>query len=91
VINIKFVGIPECETDDPLMRDELFGPILPIITVQSALNDGIHLINKGCEPLTSYIFTRDDRKVQRLLKETQSGSVLLSIYGVCLDTNLNSR
>lgn len=64
------------------MRDELFGPILPIITVQSALNDGIHLINKGQEPLTSYIFTRDDRKVHRLIKETQSGSVLVSVLNL---------
>lgn len=69
----------DCEMDDPLMQDELFGPILPIITVDSAINDGINLINKGREPLTSYIFTRDDRKVQRLIKETQSGSVLVKI------------
>ncbi|KAI6170669.1 Aldehyde dehydrogenase [Aphelenchoides bicaudatus] len=78
--------IVDCEVDDPVMRDELFGPILPIITVDSATNDGIRLINKGREPLTTYIFTRDDKKVQRLIKETQSGSVLvndvLMHYGV---------
>jgi acyl-CoA reductase-like NAD-dependent aldehyde dehydrogenase len=60
------------------MRDEIFGPILPIITVKSALDDGIHLINKGPNPLTSYIFTRDNNKAERLIQETQSGSVLVN-------------
>jgi acyl-CoA reductase-like NAD-dependent aldehyde dehydrogenase len=60
------------------MKDEIFGPILPIITVNSAINDGIDLINKGPSPLTSYIFTKDSKKVNRLINETQSGSVLVN-------------
>lgn len=60
------------------MKDELFGPLLPFVTVDSPINDGIRLINSGTNPLTSYIFTRDSRKSDRLINETQSGSVLVN-------------
>ena len=32
------------KSDDPLMQDELFGPILPIVPVKD-INEGIELIN----------------------------------------------
>ncbi|KAI6218617.1 Aldehyde dehydrogenase [Aphelenchoides besseyi] len=76
----------DCQLDDPLMKDELFGPILPIITVPQPTSDGIKIINAGHNPLAAYIFTKNNHKIQRLIDETQSGGVVsndtMMHYGV---------
>ena len=36
--------VQDVKSDDPLMQDELFGPILPIVPVKD-INEGIELIN----------------------------------------------
>lgn len=55
----------------------MFGPILPIITIDS-MDEAISIIKKGERPLAAYLFTRNEYKVQRLLKETHSGSVAVN-------------
>ena len=40
------------------MREEIFGPILPIINVDSA-SEAIEFINNREKPLTLYLFTED--------------------------------
>lgn len=55
------VDVPE---DDALMTEEIFGPILPIITVDS-LEEGIEYINRGEKPLALYVFS-DESHVRRL-------------------------
>lgn len=42
--------------DDALMGEEIFGPILPILTVES-LQQGIDLINRKDRPLALYVFS----------------------------------
>lgn len=42
--------------DDALMEEEIFGPILPILTVES-LEKGIDLINRRERPLALYVFS----------------------------------
>lgn len=42
--------------DDALMEEEIFGPILPIITVES-LEKGIDFINRREKPLALYVFS----------------------------------
>lgn len=42
--------------DDVLMQEEIFGPILPIITVDS-LEEGIKFINRREKPLALYVFS----------------------------------
>lgn len=48
-----------------VMRDEIFGPILPILTY-STLNEAIEYINEHDKPLALYVFS-DTRCVLRLL------------------------
>lgn len=62
---------------DSLMKDELFGPILPIVTVQS-VDEAIDFINRGEKPLTLYIFSNKKDVVNRILNETSSGSVCVN-------------
>lgn len=44
--------------DDPIMQEEIFGPILPIISYQK-LDDIIYEIQKKPSPLALYLFTKD--------------------------------
>lgn len=44
--------------DDALMKEEIFGPILPIITVES-LQQGIDFMNRQEKPLALYVFSNN--------------------------------
>jgi aldehyde dehydrogenase (NAD+) len=58
--------------DEPVMQDEIFGPILPVL-VYTELNDIIRKINEQPKPLALYLFS-DDRFVQtRITQEISYG------------------
>ena len=59
---------------DPLMQDELFGPLLPVLTVAS-LEEAIAQINSRPKPLALYLFSRRRSHQQTVLQRTSSGSV----------------
>ncbi|XP_051245105.1 aldehyde dehydrogenase family 3 member B1 [Dicentrarchus labrax] len=58
--------------DDALMQEEIFGPILPILTVES-LEKGIELINRKEKPLALYVFSDESSVVNTVLEKTSSG------------------
>ncbi|XP_014212498.1 aldehyde dehydrogenase, dimeric NADP-preferring isoform X1 [Copidosoma floridanum] len=62
---------------DPVMKEEIFGPILPIITVSNAY-EAIKFINERDSPLTLYIFSKDTNVQNLFIKQTQSGSVCVN-------------
>lgn len=43
-----------------IMQEEIFGPVLPIITV-SDMSEAIHFINKREKPLALYVFSSDKK------------------------------
>lgn len=59
---------------DPVMQEEIFGPILPVIEYGN-LSEAIAFVNARPRPLSLYYFSRDARKQDRVLAETQSGGV----------------
>ena len=59
---------------DPVMCEEIFGPILPVIVVKN-VDKAIEFINSREKPLTLYVFSTISSVVDRFLKETSSGSV----------------
>lgn len=63
--------------DGKLMTDEIFGPILPIIEYDN-LKEAIEFINKRPKPLALYLFSKDEKKVQRVLSETSAGGVTVN-------------
>lgn len=63
--------------DDPVMTEEIFGPILPIL-VYSDLSEAIALINSRPKPLALYLFSNNPNKQQQVLESTSSGSVCLN-------------
>lgn len=69
--------VTDLKHDDILMKDEIFGPILPIITVNSA-DEAIRYINAHDRPLTLYVFSNDSRVVNKFERETTSGSICVN-------------
>ncbi|HZV71865.1 MAG TPA: aldehyde dehydrogenase [Saprospiraceae bacterium] len=58
--------------DDHIMGEEIFGPILPVISY-SNLDNAVEKINSRPKPLACYIFTNDIRTREKLLKEISFG------------------
>ncbi|XP_058510659.1 aldehyde dehydrogenase family 3 member B1 isoform X2 [Solea solea] len=58
--------------DDALMQEEIFGPILPILTVES-LQEGIDIMNSKEKPLALYAFSDESSVVNTVLEKTNSG------------------
>ncbi|MFZ0407819.1 MAG: aldehyde dehydrogenase family protein [Cyanobium sp.] len=59
---------------DPLMQEELFGPLLPVIVVAN-LQEALERVRRGSKPLTLYLFGGDRQDRRQLLDQTSSGSV----------------
>ncbi len=66
--------------DSPVMRDEIFGPILPVLPVGD-VDDAIRFVNDRDRPLALYLFSESDDVQQRVLAETTSG-------GACVNTTV---
>ncbi|MBE6702413.1 MAG: aldehyde dehydrogenase family protein, partial [Ruminococcaceae bacterium] len=58
--------------DDPVMGEEIFGPILPILTFKH-LADAIDHINSWDRPLALYIFSNSKKRIDRVLNGTRFG------------------
>ncbi|HUP98838.1 MAG TPA: aldehyde dehydrogenase family protein [Aeromicrobium sp.] len=67
--------VDEPRLDSPLMQEEIFGPILPIVSVDS-VDDAIGRINQGPKPLAAYIFTRSQKLARRYGKQVPAGSIV---------------
>ncbi|CAD5226084.1 unnamed protein product [Bursaphelenchus xylophilus] len=61
--------------NDPLMADEIFGPILPILSIQS-LEDGIKFINARNTPLAAYIFSKCHKSIDKFIHQVPSGGIV---------------
>ncbi|NEZ57135.1 aldehyde dehydrogenase [Adonisia turfae] len=63
--------------ESPVMEDEIFGPILPILTYDQ-FDQALAQINARPKPLALYLFSRDQAKQQQVLTGTSSGGVCLN-------------
>ncbi|MDN3261371.1 aldehyde dehydrogenase family protein [Streptomyces sp. CSDS2] len=66
--------LADVDPASPVMREEIFGPILPIVTV-SGLDEAIGFINDRDKPLALYVFSESDETRARLAAETSSGGL----------------
>jgi len=60
--------------NDPLMQEELFGPLLPVLEVDN-LQQAIERINARPKPLALYLFSQSQRAQEEILHGTSSGGV----------------
>ena len=59
------------------MQEEIFGPILPFITVNNE-QEAVQFINARPKPLALYVFTSNKSLAQRIIDSTSSGSTCVN-------------
>lgn len=69
--------IDDIDLATPIMEEEIFGPILPILEYQN-IEEAIAIINQYPKPLALYLFSKDKNKQQQVLNNTSSGGVCLN-------------
>ncbi len=62
---------------EPIMEDEIFGPLLPVIGYET-LDEAVAFVNRRPNPLALYLFTRDRRRQQAVLRATASGGACVN-------------
>ncbi|TKR87779.1 hypothetical protein L596_012127 [Steinernema carpocapsae] len=79
--------VTEVKEDDELMKDEIFGPILPIVSC-SSIDEAIAFVNKKSKALTMYMFSDNGKNIDRVLKSTSSGNFTVNdiMMHMCLES-----
>ena len=63
--------------DSPILQEEIFGPILPVLPVKD-VDEAIAFVREREKPLALYVFTKDAVTEQRVLEQTSSGGVCVN-------------
>lgn len=64
--------LDQVQWEDPVMEEEIFGPILPIMEFES-LDEVIQLVNARPKPLACYYFTGSKAKEEELIRRVPFG------------------
>jgi len=64
-------------SDAPVMQEEIFGPILPVLEYER-LEEAIAFINRRPKPLALYVFSRRKAIQQQVIQQTSSGGVCVN-------------
>ena len=76
-LRIEPTVIVDPAPDEPVMQDEIFGPVLPVMTVQS-LDEAIDFVNARPKPLAAYLFTATKSVRERVIREVPAGGMLVN-------------
>src|SRR5689334_8499974 len=63
-----------------IMQDEVFGPVIPLMTVTD-FDEGLRLANESRYGLSAYVFTKDMRRLMRLVRELKFGEIYVNRPG----------
>lgn len=63
--------------DSPVMTDEIFGPILPVLEFEK-IEEVIEFVNNREKPLALYYFSENNKKIEHVLRNTTSGGVTIN-------------
>ncbi|KAF2901862.1 hypothetical protein ILUMI_04318 [Ignelater luminosus] len=74
---IDLTILTDVKPTDPVMQEEIFGPILPIININDAY-EAIKFINSREKPLSLYIFSKNKRDTDLMLQNTSSGGTCVN-------------
>jgi len=76
-ISIQPTVVVDPDPAESLMTDEIFGPILPVMTFQS-IDDAISFVNSRPKPLAAYLFTKTKSIRERVIKEVSAGGMVIN-------------
>ncbi|MED6184692.1 Aldehyde dehydrogenase 3 member H1 [Stylosanthes scabra] len=69
-----------------MMREEIFGPLLPIITVDK-LEESFDIINSGTKPLAAYLFTTNSKLKGQFVMNISAGGLVINDTALHLAIN----
>lgn len=69
------------DPDDAIMRDEIFGPLLPILTVTST-DEALAFVRARPKPLGAYLFTASRKVKKNFLREVSAGGAVINHVGM---------
>ena len=72
--------------DDAVMGEEIFGPVLPILTYRD-FDEVIRTVNLGESPLALYFFSSDKRNIEKVLAEARFGGGCINDVVIHLATS----
>lgn len=67
--------------DSPVMQNEIFGPILPILPFKE-MDEALKFVQQREKPLAFYVFTEDARTAEKVIAQSTSG-------GACINETIN--
>ncbi len=73
--NERFISptiLKDISFEDEVMKDEIFGPILPVLSFTD-LNEAIKMVKERPKPLACYIYSKNRKIIDKLLKEISFG------------------
>jgi aldehyde dehydrogenase (NAD+) len=79
----KFIAptlLEEVTLDSPLMNEEIFGPLLPILSYQTR-EEAVAIINRHPNPLAFYVYTNSRSKEKEWLQQVPAG-------GACVNNSI---
>jgi aldehyde dehydrogenase (NAD+) len=80
--------LTDVKPDMAIMQEEIFGPILPVVTYQT-LDEVIGFIADRPKPLALYIYSNTPANVDRILSRTSSGGVTVNgVFSHYLENHL---
>ena len=65
--------IDRCGWDHPAMGEEIFGPVLPVITFKDLQTEVIDKVKEGEKPLSLYIFSKNREEIRTVLQQVSFG------------------
>jgi len=72
--------VSDMSDEASLLNEEIFGPILPIVTYKT-LDEAITYINSKERPLALYIYSNSKRNTKKIIRNSRAG-------GTCINTNV---
>jgi aldehyde dehydrogenase (NAD+) len=76
-LTIEPTVILDPSPDDDIMTDEIFGPVLPVLTIESA-TAAVDFINRRPKPLALYVFTSSRQLARNLINRIPSGGAVVN-------------
>ena len=67
--------IEDVSTDDKIMQEEIFGPLLPFVTVEN-MDKAVEFVNEREKPLAFYVFTESKQTFLKINRLTSAGAVV---------------
>jgi acyl-CoA reductase-like NAD-dependent aldehyde dehydrogenase len=74
---ISPIVLDDPDPESPVMQEEIFGPILPVISVNS-IEEATDFVSKRPKPLALYVFTENKKNSDEVLLKTSSGGACVN-------------